>query len=125
MIRKRKVALTPEEWVRQHVLHFLVHDRRFPSGLIEVEKSIRVFNTDKRVDILVRSATMQPYLLVECKAADVALSQKEAEQLARYQITVNAPYSLLTNGRQHIVMHNTEAGIAYLPELPVFTLSAS
>lgn len=123
IIRKKNVALTPEEWVRQHVLHFLVHHKNYPAGLIEVEKSIRVFNTDKRVDVLVRNTDLQPFLLVECKAGMVDILQKEAEQLARYQITVGAPYSWLTNGQRHIVMRHRHGELEYLEELPAYSLS--
>lgn len=124
IIRKKKVALTPEEWVRQHVLHFLIHHKNYPAGLIEVEKSIRVFNTHKRVDVLVLDKHLRPFLLVECKAGAVAILQKEAEQLARYQITVGAPYSWLTNGQQHIVIRHQEGALEYLEELPAYSLSA-
>jgi hypothetical protein len=123
IIRKKNVALTPEEWVRQHMLHFLITHRGYPAGLIEVEKGIRVFNTDKRVDILVNTRALKPYLLVECKASGVTITQKEAEQLARYQISVGAPFSLLSNGVQHIVMQHTDGSIRYLEDIPLHSLS--
>jgi len=75
------------------------------------------------VDILVRTPQLQPLLLVECKAPEVSITQKEAEQLARYQITLQAPYSLLTNGLQHIVMGHREGLINYLQELPDYSQS--
>ncbi len=121
IVRKKLVHLTPEEWVRQHVIHFLLHHKNYPGGLFEVEKSIKVFNTDKRVDILVRTTQLEPLLLVECKEPGVSLTQKEAEQLARYQITLNAPLSLLTNGQNHIVMQHREGTINYLKEVPVYS----
>jgi len=120
IVRKKKVALTPEEWVRQHILHFLIVHKNYPAGLIEVEKSIRVFNTDKRVDILVRTPQLKPLLLIECKATSVSISQKEAEQLARYQITLEAAFSFLSNGQQHIVMEHKNGQIRYLEELPSY-----
>jgi len=118
IVRRKMVPLTPEEWVRQHILHFLITHKNYPPGLIEVEKSIKVFNTDKRVDILVRTPQLEPLLLVECKAPGVSISQKEAEQLARYQITLRASLSFLTNGQYHIVMQHTGGQIRYLKELP-------
>lgn len=124
IIRKKFVALTPEEWVRQHVLHFLINEKKYPAGLIEVEKSIKLFNTDKRVDILVRNNKLEPVLLVECKAPEVAITQKEAEQLARYQITLNAPLSMLSNGIRHVVLRHNEKTISYLEELPVCSFSS-
>lgn len=119
-IRKKYVLLTPEEWVRQHVLHFLVEEKKFPKGLIEVEKQITLFNTIKRVDILVRDATLNPLLLVECKATDVALKQNEINQLARYQITLKAAYCMLTNGMKHVVMKLEQGKVGFLQELPLY-----
>lgn len=121
IIRKKFVHLTPEEWVRQHVIHFLLHHKKYPAGLIEVEKSIKLFNTDKRVDILVRTPQLAPLLLVECKAVGVTISQKEAEQLARYQITLQAPLSFLTNGQQHIILQHQEGRVSSLPDLPTYS----
>ena len=121
IIRKKLVVLTPEEWVRQHVLHFLVHEKDFPQGLIEVEKSIKLFNTDKRVDILVRTSQLKPLLLIECKEPGVKLGQEEVSQLARYQITLDAPYSFLTNGLQHFIMKHNDNKITYLENLPKYT----
>ncbi|MGZ3864190.1 MAG: type I restriction enzyme HsdR N-terminal domain-containing protein [Bacteroidia bacterium] len=121
MNRKLNVDLTPEEWVRQHVLHFLVFEKGYPQGLIEIEKSIRLFNTDKRVDILVRTPDLKPLLLVECKAPEVKLTQEELNQLGRYQISLNAPYCMLTNGLQHYVMLNTAGKLGFSNNLPAYS----
>ena len=118
VIRKKYVLLTPEEWVRQHVIHFLLEEKQFPAGLIEVEKQITLFNTNKRVDILVRDKTLKPLLLVECKAADVELTQTEINQVARYQITLQATYCMLTNGLKHVVMKLENDTVVFLAELP-------
>ena len=120
VIRKKYILLSPEEWVRQHVIHFLVDEKKFPTGLIEIEKQISLFNTNKRVDILVRDKNLKPLLLVECKAADVALKQNEINQLARYQITLQAPYCMLTNGINHIVMKLEGEKVTFLQELPSY-----
>ena len=117
-VRKKLVALTPEEWVRQHILHFLVEHKQYPAGLIEVEKSIRLFNTDKRVDILVLDRGLKPWLVVECKAAEVPITQAEVNQLARYQITLQAPYSMLSNGIQHIILRHENDKMLTLTGLP-------
>lgn len=122
IIRKKYIALTPEEWVRQHVIHFLAEEKNFPKGLMETEKEIALFNTKKRIDILVRSNELKPLLLIECKEPSVKLSQKEAEQLARYQLSLQCPYSMLTNGLSHIVIHSVNEKISFLPELPDFNL---
>jgi hypothetical protein len=124
IIRKKLVHLTPEEWVRQHIIHFLISHKNFPAGLIEVEKTIKVFNTTKRVDILVRTPQLKPLLLVECKAPGVAITRREAEQMARYQITLQADLSFLSNGNQHVVMQHNAGKIEYLPELPAYSKPA-
>ena len=120
-IRKTYVLLTPEEWVRQHVIHFLIEEKKYPAGLIEVEKQITLFNTTKRVDVLVRDKNLKPLLLIECKAAEVALKQNEVNQLARYQITLQAPYCVLTNGLNHVVMKLENGSVFFLEELPTYT----
>lgn len=120
VIRKKYVLLTPEEWVRQHVIHFLTEEKKFPAGLIEVEKQISLFNTNKRVDVLVRNKSLKPLLLVECKAIDVALTQTEINQLARYQITLQATYCMLTNGINHIIMKLEDGKVAFLQEMPSY-----
>ena len=119
-IRKIHVILTPEEWVRQHVIHFLISEKGYPQGLIEVEKNIKLFNTEKRVDILVRDTQLKPLLLIECKSTDVQLKQAEVNQLARYQITLQSPYCMLTNGLQHFVMQYRDAKTIFLPDLPAY-----
>ena len=121
IIRKTYILLTPEEWVRQHVIHFLVEEKKYPAGLIEVEKQITLFNTTKRVDILVRDKNLKPLLLIECKAAEVALKQNEINQLARYQITLHATYCMLTNGVNHVVMKLENNSVRFLAELPAYT----
>lgn len=121
MIRKINVDLTPEEWVRQHIIHFLVYEKGYPSGLMEVEKNIKLFNTEKRVDILVRTTQLKPLLLIECKAQDVKLTETEINQLARYQITLQAPYCMLSNGLQHFVMHCKDEKVSFLKELPSYS----
>jgi hypothetical protein len=119
-VRKKYILLTPEEWVRQHVIHFLLEEKMFPAGLIEVEKKISLFNTVKRVDILVRNNALKPLLLVECKAVGVPLKQNEINQLARYQITLEAPYCMLTNGIKHVVLKLENKKVEFLEELPSY-----
>lgn len=121
IIRKKFVLLTPEEWVRQHALHFIISEKQFPAGLIEVEKQITLFNTTKRVDILVRDNTLKPLLLIECKEVGIELTQTEINQIARYQITLQAPYCMLTNGLKHLVMKPESDSVEFLNELPSYT----
>lgn len=95
IIRGRYVSLTPEEWVRQHLLHFLLVDRSYPKGLIAVEKSLKVGTLDKRFDLLVYNREHHPILLAECKAPEIPLDQLVFDQAARYNRTSRCPISSL------------------------------
>ena len=100
-IRKRFIILTPEEWVRQNVIRFLIEERAFPKGLIAVEKEIIVNQLKKRPDILVYHKNGTPLFMVECKAPEVAISQSTFDQAANYNIKLQLPYLMVTNGIQH------------------------
>jgi type I site-specific restriction endonuclease len=99
--RKRYYVLTPEEWVRQHLVEFLVHERNFPRSLLEIEKSLTLNKMQKRADLLVRDKSGNPILLAECKAPDVKVTQKTFDQAGRYNMVFRVPYLLITNGVQH------------------------
>jgi len=100
-IRKKYVALTPEEWVRQHLIHYLIAEKNYPSMLISVETPLRYAHVNKRSDVLVNDRNGQPLMLAECKAPEVAITQKVFEQIAIYNHTIQAPCLLATNGLQH------------------------
>jgi len=84
IVRKRFVALTPEEWVRQHLLHFLMNERKYPQSLISVEKKLLVNNLKKRTDVVLYSSSLKPLLIAECKAPSIKLNQLTFDQAARY-----------------------------------------
>jgi hypothetical protein len=96
--RKRWVALTPEEWVRQHFLHFLVDAHCYPKNRIAVEFTLSLHGMKKRADIVVFDSAMQPWMLVECKQVDVQLSQAVFDQVARYNLSLHVPFLVVTNG---------------------------
>jgi hypothetical protein len=102
-VRKKWLVLTPEEWVRQHLIHFLIQFKHFPSSLMQLEKQIKLNDTKKRFDLLVYNNRLQPLLLVECKAPNVALSQLVLDQILRYNLEIAAQIILITNGLQHVV----------------------
>lgn len=104
-IRRRWVALTPEEWVRQHFINHLVRDKDCPASLISVERSLQLNEMAKRADILLHDSSASPIALVECKAPSVKIGQGALEQAARYNIIFKVPYLLVTNGRQHYAFH--------------------
>ncbi len=113
--RHRWVRLTPEEWVRQQLLHRLVEQFGFPASLIAVEAAIKVGEVQKRCDAVVYDQTMQPLMLIECKAETVALTQKTLDQAVIYNRKLNVPYVLLHNGVQSICIHGTNYNTSGLP----------
>lgn len=121
-IRRRWVTLTPEEWVRQHVLNYLVHELKCPASLISVEHAITLNGTAKRADIVVHDGAGAPLLLVECKAPSVKLDQRAFEQAARYNLVFKVPYLLVSNGLVHYACQvDTGAGtVHFLSQIPPY-----
>lgn len=101
LIRKKFLVLTPEEWVRQHILQWLTNDKGYPISLINVEKEIRVGNTRKRYDIVVFKPDGSLYIIVECKAPKVQITQATFDQIARYNLELQADLLMVTNGLSH------------------------
>jgi len=100
-IRKKYVVLTPEEWVRQHVVFWLLDDYGVPEGWIALERGITVNGLRRRTDVLVLNREAVPVILVECKAPHVPVSQAVAEQALRYNMETGVRYLWLTNGLEH------------------------
>lgn len=101
IIRKKYVVLTPEEWVRQHMVHYLIGSRSYPAALIAVEKEIDLYGLRRRFDIVCFDRQSAPYLIIECKAPTVPLSQAVFDQVFRYNLTIGAPYVAISNGIVH------------------------
>jgi len=119
-VRKKYVACTPEEWVRQHFIHYLISEKKTPTGLIVLEKQI-VYNTmTRRPDILVYDRQSKPVLIVECKAPDVSISQDTFDQIARYNSVIKAPYLVVTNGMKHYCckMDHGSNSYSFLDDIP-------
>ncbi|MGC9374566.1 MAG: type I restriction enzyme HsdR N-terminal domain-containing protein [Bacteroidales bacterium] len=100
-IRKKYVLLTPEEWVRQNFLKYLVEEKKYPASLIAVEKEFKLNTLSKRSDAVVYNRLGQPFLIIECKATNVTINQKVFDQIARYNIKLNVEYLVVTNGLVH------------------------
>ncbi len=100
-IRKKFVVLTPEEWVRVNVIESLLKDYNIPKSHINVEKQLKLNGTTKRYDIVVFNSDGTIYLIVECKAPSIAITQTTFDQIARYNIALNATYLMVTNGLEH------------------------
>ena len=122
IIRKKYVSLTPEEWVRQHLLHFLVNERKFPQSLVSVEKKLLINNLEKRTDVVIYSSSLQPVLLAECKAPKVPLTQSVFDQAARYNMTLNVAYFLITNGIESFIcrIDHERQSYSFLNEIPTY-----
>ena len=121
-IRRRYVLLTPEEWVRQHIVKYLVNVRNFPQMLIAVEKGFQQLKRKQRYDLLIYSRNGDPLMIVECKAPTVEINQNAFDQATRYNVKHRAPYMLITNGRKHYCCHlNLEnKQYRFLQEIPDF-----
>ena len=118
--RHQWVRLTPEEWVRQQLLHRLVEQFGFPASIIGVEVSIQVGETHKRCDAVVYNRALQPLMLIECKAEMVPLTQKTLDQALIYNRRLRVPYLILHNGVQTIVVKVSESGVERLANIPSF-----
>jgi hypothetical protein len=100
-VRKKYLILTPEEWVRQNFISYLIEDKKYPSSLISIESGLRYHQLSKRTDILVYSSQGKPFLLVECKAPEIKLKNETFEQISRYNAVVKAEFLIVTNGIDH------------------------
>ncbi len=118
IIRNKYVLLTPEEWVRQHVIRFLTDEKGYGKGLIAVEKSLKFNNLTKRFDVYVADRNGNPYILVECKAPHVKLTNATLQQAGIYQKELKAKYVFITNGLQHIFLELAGDKFEIIAELP-------
>jgi hypothetical protein len=118
-VRKKWVILTPEEWVRQNFLQYLVQVKKYPASLIAVEKEIKLGDLKKRFDIVVYDATSKPWMIVECKEMNVELNKQVLDQVLRYNITMQVPYLVITNGSYCMAFQCINNDLNELSELPV------
>lgn len=119
-IRKTWLLLTAEEWVRQNFVHYLVSGLRYPSALIALEKTLLLNDLKKRFDILVYDSHHQPWMMVECKAPDVPLSEPVLQQLLRYHISIPVPLLVITNGTQTMAWQKAGKELLQLRQLPAW-----
>lgn len=122
VIRKKYLLLTPEEWVRQHIIQYLISEKKYPQSLFSVESGIKINTLQKRYDALVYSRTGEPLVLIECKAPEVRINQKVFEQIASYNNKTTAPFMLITNGLTHYFLKiSAESGkFVFEKNLPDF-----
>jgi len=121
IIRKKFVKLDPEEWVRQHFIHYLL-SLQYPKSLIQVERGHRLRSMQKRTDIMVYDRQGNPFLLVECKAPEIKLGNATFRQAGIYNHTFKAPFLAITNGMEHYfcAIDFEGGGYRFVQQLPEF-----
>jgi hypothetical protein len=120
-MRKRWVVLTPEEWVRQNFLQYLTKIKSYPASLIAIEKEIALGELKKRFDIVVYDKNSKPWMIVECKEMNVSLDRSVLDQVLRYNIPMQVPYLVITNGSHCFAFENKDGQLVELSELPSFS----
>jgi type I site-specific restriction endonuclease len=123
-LRKKYVVLTPEEWVRQHYVSYLIEEKKYPTSLIAIEKQLVINNRKKRTEILVFKSDGKPEIIVECKAPSIKLTQVTFNQIARYNLKLKANFLILTNGLEHFYckMDFEKETYIFLKEIPNYNL---
>jgi len=120
-IRKKWLRLTPEEWVRQHLLNFLVTEKKYPASCLAIEKELELNGLRRRYDVVIFDQRMNPFLIAECKAPYVRLDQVVLEQVLRYNLSIQAPFVLVTNGVSDAVFNRSNLAV----ELPEYGIQVS
>lgn len=105
ILRRRYVSLTPEEWVRQHFVHFLKNHKKYPEGSMGNEINIQVGEMSKRCDTVVYDQNAKPIAIIEYKAPTIQITQKVFDQTWRYNLPLHVPYIIISNGLQHFCCH--------------------
>jgi len=123
IIRKKFMVLQPEEWVRQHCVHYLIAHKKYPKSLINVEKELTINDLKKRYDIVIYNPDGTIHLIVECKAPKVNIKQNAFDQIARYNLELNATYLMVTNGLNHYYcqMDFKNQRYQFLKDIPDFS----
>lgn len=121
ILRKKYVFLTPEEWVRQHFVHFLINQYQYPKALMKAEAGLKYNNLPKRTDLVIFDRQGKPYIVVECKDVFVPLTQTVFEQAARYNYVLKAPYLIVVNGLDYhcCQIDHTSQTYQFLQDIPV------
>jgi hypothetical protein len=123
VIRKKYIVLTPEEWVRQHLINYFIRHLKYPKSLIRVEGGLQYNQMQKRSDVLIYNREGKPWMIVECKSFDVELDAASVKQVAVYNAAIGAPYLALSNGLKHICFTLTDEGsVTQINEFPVFEI---
>lgn len=121
-LRRRFVALTPEEWVRQHFVNYLITEKKYPASLIANEIQINLNNQKKRCDSVIYNRAMQPLVIVEYKSPDIKITQEVFNQIANYNIALKVEYLIVSNGVNHFCCHMDyeQMKFEYLSDIPLY-----
>lgn len=121
-IRRKYVVLTPEEWVRQNFIRYLVDEKGYPGSLIAVEKKVDVNLLPQRSDIILYNGNAHAVMIVECKSAKIKITQDVFNQVARYNIKLRVPFLVVTNGLQHYCckMDYEKKSFKFIQEIPFY-----
>lgn len=119
-VRKKFLVLTPEEWVRQNFIQFLIREKHYPASLISIEKGLKVNQISKRCDVLIHNSYGKAMLLVECKSPNVKLSSETYHQAAIYNLNFKLPFLIVTNGLQHFCskINFADSTYSFLEDIP-------
>jgi hypothetical protein len=119
-VRRRYVSLTPEEWVRQHLMRFMTEQYRYPSSLMAVEKLVKVNGLSQRADVVVHNRSGKAWMIAECKAPNVRLSRDTFYQAARYNLQLQVPFFVLSNGVDLYCLEFNGSDLVFRDTLPFF-----
>ena len=123
-VRKKFVLLTPEEWVRQHFLHYLINSLNYPKSLISIERGTNYNKLQKRTDLCIYDNSGSPHMLIECKAASVPITQDVVKQVSVYNQTIKAKFVVITNGLAHYCWQVDFETKQFQPlqEIPIYSI---
>ena len=122
-IRKKYILLTPEEWVRQNFIKYLVNYKEYPASLISVESALKINKLQKRSDIIIYSKKGEPVIIIECKAPEVKISQKTFDQVSLYNYNLKVSYLIITNGLSHYCceINYTTGSYKFINKIPGYS----
>lgn len=122
LLRKRYIVLTPEEWVRQHFIHYLINHLQYPKSLIKLEGGLRFNKLQKRSDIVIYDRAGQPWMIVECKAPTLKIGERTVHQASVYNYTLKAKFLVVTNGLEHFCYQTdwSNSTTTILPSMPEY-----
>ena len=118
IIRKKFVDATPEEWVRQNIIQFLIDHKQVPASMLSVEKQLFLNGMKRRTDIVIFNSSLKPLVIIECKAPQIVIDQLTINQALRYNIELNVPAIFLSNGLNHVFLKLDNNSVKALKEIP-------